>query len=89
MPHRKTLLNQSQEAGFIKQVKTHDHMNTMREANVLQIEMVSFCFLVHFFPSIKGEPRARCTLWILGHELFQFIVLWEISDVEVEDGPLL
>jgi len=37
----------------------------------------------------KREPRARCTHWCLGHETFQFIALWETSDAEMEDGPLL
>ena len=36
------------------EVKTD--VNTMRKANVLQLKMVNFRFLAHFFPSMKGEP---------------------------------
>ena len=41
------------------EVKTD--VNTMRNANVHQLKMVNFRFLVHFFSSMKGEPRTRCT----------------------------
>ena len=69
------------------EVKTD--VNTTSEAHVLQLKMVNFRYLVHFFPPMKGEPRVRCTRWCLGHETLKFIVLWETLDAEVEDGPLL
>ena len=63
-------------------------VNTMGDANVHQFTILSFRLIVHFFPSVKGEQRARCTCLCLGHATFQFSVLWETSDAEVEDGPL-
>ena len=61
-------------------------MWTWRAKLMLFKQKFNVCFLVHFF---KGWPRARCTRWSLGQETFQFIVIWETSDAEVEDGPLL
>ena len=36
-------------------------VNTMVEANVDQFKMFNFHLIVHFFPSMKGEQRARFT----------------------------
>ena len=39
----------------------NNNNNTIGEANVHQFIMLNFRFIVHFFPSMKGEQRARCT----------------------------
>ena len=36
-------------------------VNITGEANVHQFIMLNFRFIVHFFPLMKGEQRARCT----------------------------
>ena len=69
-----------------KDYKDKKHNN---KTIIIQLKVINFRFLVRYFPRTKGEPRARCTRWCLGHETFQFIASWETSDAEVEDGPLL